>query len=206
MHPWNYSDLKPFLSTFSSSCKGFSISRSRKSEMDSRTVEHSATAAWMESLLSSGEIDLVLRRLLGSVDGIRNALSSDCVHVAVCEWRNSSGGEREGKVSEGKDGWFDRLVNEFLVGWECVGIVFEGDIVDILLKCFLFFLVGGFLNGGLLGLFLNGFLWDSSYWACWGWEVGVVFVLVWQKFLALPFPLSLLFKIWYSSIGMSLLV
>ena len=195
VHPWNYTDLKPFLFTFSRSSRDFSIFRSWKSEMDSWTVEHSTTAAWMEFSFSSGVSDLVLRRLLESIDGIRRALSSYFVHVRVCKWRN-----KEGRVSE----WEGALeVWGWLIWGACEWV-----------SCWM---------GSCWDCFRGWGRWDSSWdWRCryssWvfffggillaglvGAGVGVFFDLVGQSFLTLPSPVSL-FEFWVTFIGMSLLV
>ena len=168
--------------------------------MDSRFVEH--RAAWIESLFLTGETNLVLCRLSGffSVDGLRCDLSSDCVQVTVWEWWNSSDGEREGRVSEGKahvrceEGWFEGFVDRFLIGW--------GDVVMFLSGVFLWL----FLNGGLLGFFLSRGDWLFLL-GLLRLGLGVIFVTEGQIFLALPSPLSFLFfKFWVSSMGTSLLV
>ena len=91
--------------------------------------------------------------------------------------------------SKCEDGWFEELVNEFLVGWGVVGIDFERDIIEILLEW------------GVVGILLEWvFLGDSSSWACWCWSG---FCSGEAEFFG---PLSLLFKFWVTSIGMCLLV
>ena len=89
-----------FFGVFSRSISSFSDVRSWKSPITSRSIEHRAITFSICSLLISGEIDLVLRRLLWSFPiVVEGGLASKWGR-----WWKIFGEEKEEKVKEGRVG------------------------------------------------------------------------------------------------------
>ena len=175
-----------FLSTFLTSSSGFQWLSEPEIQDGLQGIEHRTTAAWIESLFSTGLNDLVLCQLSEflSVDGLHGDLSSDCIWVTVWEWWNSSGREREVRVRgkmHMKEGSFEGFGDRFLVGWGVVRILLEGGIVVIVLEWER--LLGFFLSGEEVLIVLAGFVGAR----CWEWVFfwrGKVF---WHCLLYCPF-------------------
>ena len=141
---------------FSRSSSGFSVYKSWKSEMNSRSVEHKITASWILSLFRVGETDCVLRRVSKVFVGLHCSLFSEW----VWELFESSGwGWR--REETGRE-WKGKRRDDML-----------DDLVEVLEE-------NGFVGGGLvLGrrIFQLGLLLGLGFW-CFKMFFGLVFSTV----------------------------